>query len=123
LSRKHADGAIQQPSPIRVLPPIMACAITNAPSSDFHVVRDVHEVVDLRPGPDCGSAEGPAIDAGVRADLHVVFDYDCPEVRKLLRPTTFAALVAEAVSADHRSRMDGDVAADPASVVYAHRRV
>ena len=41
---------------------------------DAHVVRDLHEVVDLRPRADDRVVDAPAVDRRVRADLDVVLD-------------------------------------------------
>jgi len=46
-------------------------------------VRDVHEVVELRPAADARRAESPAIDGAVRADLDVVLDDDGADLRDL----------------------------------------
>src|ERR1700694_5131546 len=39
------------------------------------VMPDVHQVIDLRPPPDPGLPQGPAVDRGIRPDLDIVFDH------------------------------------------------
>ena len=47
--------------------------------ADLDVVADLHEVVYLRTAPDARLAQRAAVDARVRADLHVVLDRrPCP---------------------------------------------
>src|SRR4051794_10255961 len=52
--------------------------------ADAHVVRDVDEIVDLRPSPNHGVVDAPAIDRRVGADLDVVSDNASSDVRDLV---------------------------------------
>jgi hypothetical protein len=52
----------------------------DAVAADLHVVRDLHEVVDLRPLADDGVARRAAVHRGVGADLDVVSDAAPAEV-------------------------------------------
>ena len=47
------------------------------------VVTHVHQVVDLRAAPDARLVECSAVDGGVSADLHIVFDGEGALLRKL----------------------------------------
>ena len=56
---------------------------------------------------------GP-VDAGVGADFHVVFDDDVAQLRNLVEAACGIGNEAEAVGADHRTRMQDAAAADHA---------
>src|SRR4051812_24384275 len=52
--------------------------------ADVAVVADVDHVVELRAAPDARATERRAIDAGVRAELNVVFDHNGSDLWKLV---------------------------------------
>ena len=82
--------------------------------ADSAVVPDLHEVVDLRAGADPRAAGLRAVDARVRADLHVVVEHHVADLRNSLeRPSTKRP--AEAVAADHAARVQHDAVADARS--------
>src|SRR2546427_5558517 len=69
-----------------------------------HVVRDVDQVIDLRPRSDHRIVHAAAIDAGVGPDLDVIPDEAATHVRNL--PVLLAVLagdIAEAVAPQHRA--------------------
>src|SRR5688572_7614556 len=72
--------------------------------SDTHVVPDLHLVVDPDALLDHSVADGPAVDVRVRANLDVVADHDCAELRHLDVATGVGRL-AEAVGSDHAAGM------------------
>src|SRR3984957_900962 len=55
-----------------------------AVTPDAHVVRDLHQIVDLGPLPNDGVAGRAAVDRGVGADFHVVLNNDAPGLRDFL---------------------------------------
>ena len=59
--------------------------------ADSHVVRDHHEIVDLRPFADDGLAECGAIDRRAGADLDVVLDAHDSDLRNLVMASAFAS--------------------------------
>src|SRR3954470_7075047 len=75
-----------------------------AEAPDPTVVRDVHEIVDLRAGANHGVVDAAAIDRRVRANLDVVFDDATTDVRNLVMAAT-AKNVTEAVGAKPRAGM------------------
>ena len=78
----------------------------HAHASDHAVVSDLAEIVDLRPAPDAGGSELPSIDAGSRADLDIIGDFDVSEMWNLHQSIAFRARsVPESVPADDRVRM------------------
>src|SRR5206468_10975264 len=80
-----------------------------AASRDADVVGDVHQVVDLRPGPDHGVVDAAAVDAGVGADLDIVPDQAAAHVRNLaVRLARFPGDVAEAIAPQHGAGVDDD---------------
>src|SRR5690606_21377919 len=85
--------------------------------ADMHVVRNLHEVVDLHAVLDDGVLDGAAVDGRVRTDLDVVADQDAAELRHL-DPAAVREILgeAEAVRADHGAGMH-DAAAPDANVV------
>src|SRR5262249_20604194 len=54
---------------------------------DDAVMRDLDEVVNLGVTADARLAQAAAVDAAVRLDLHVVFDYHLPRLRNLVPVT------------------------------------
>src|SRR5207237_8906201 len=81
-----------------------------AERTDFHVVRDLHQVVDLGAAADDSLAQSRSVDAGAGADRDVVFDAHDPGLRNLAvhRALTVALRVegeAEAVAADNAIRL------------------
>src|SRR5690349_19284218 len=82
-----------------------------AARTDTAAVRDLDEVVDLRPAADDGRPERGAVDGGVRADLDVVLEDDGADLRDL--PVAVREReIPEAVAADDRAGMDDDAVAD-----------
>src|SRR5258706_2103927 len=79
--------------------------------ADFDVVRDLHEVVNLRALADDGRAERAAVNRHIRADLHVVAD---DEVADLWNFAVDAAVgnITNPVRADHRPGVDANALAD-----------
>ena len=69
--------------------------------ADFHVVRDLHQVVYLRPLADDRRAERAAVNRHPRADFHVVADDDVADLRHLAVDAAVLH-VAETVRANHR---------------------
>src|SRR5579872_378297 len=54
-----------------------------AVTTDLNVVRDLHEVIDLRAGADARGAGDRAIDRGARADLDAIAEHDVAQLRDL----------------------------------------
>jgi hypothetical protein len=50
--------------------------------ADFDVMSDLDQVVQLRSTPNNGCLERAAVDARVRANFHVILDYDSSNLRK-----------------------------------------
>ena len=70
------------------------------------VVPDLHEIINFRAFPDDRILKGPAIDAAVGADFHVVLD-DHPADLRHLEVALAAHGEAEAVLADPHARHAG----------------
>ena len=79
--------------------------------ADFDVVRDLHEVINLRALADDGGAECAAVDRHARADFHVVADDDVANLRHLAVDAAVLH-VAETIRADHRVGVNADAPAD-----------
>ena len=60
-----------------------ALSYQQAEGTDFHVVRDLHQVVDLGAAADDGLAQSRSVDAGAGADLDIVFDAHDPRLGDL----------------------------------------
>src|SRR5262245_28013447 len=82
-----------------------------AVTSNRHVVRDLHQIVDLGSLPDHGVTNGPAIDSGVGADFDIVLDNDAPNLRHLVGSAR-AWHIAKAILANRAARMDDDPVTD-----------
>ena len=87
------------------------CATSRHAFADFHVVRDLDQVVNLRALADDRRAERAAVNRHVRADFHVVANDDVADLRHL---AVNAAVqhVTETVRADHRAGVNADAPAD-----------
>ena len=53
--------------------------------ADLTVMTDLDEIIDLRPRPNVGGAEGGPVNGGACADFHVVVDIDLADLRRLSR--------------------------------------
>src|SRR5580658_10288731 len=91
--------------PILVEPAIMKPAVETV-LAEIAVVRDMTDVVELRPGPDAGRGERGAIDRAVAANLHLIADLHIAELRDLVRLSRAVLDVAETVGADGGMWMD-----------------
>src|ERR1700730_5246005 len=79
--------------------------------SHVAVVPDLHQVVDLAAAAHDRLAEGRAVDRGVGPDLDVVLEAQAAHLRDLAVGLPVER-IAEAVGAQHRSRVDDDPVAD-----------
>ena len=109
------------PSSMRAEPGDADLRHEQAEPADPHVVRDVHEVVDLRPRADHRVVDAAAIDRRVRADLDVVLD-DAPADVRDLRVRAVAEHVAEAVGPEPRAGVHAHALAELACPRRASRR-
>ena len=78
--------------------------------TDFDVVRDVDQIVELDTTADECPSECASINGGVGTDLDVIFDDDDPNVREF-DEFAFAACVAEPIGANDRAGVNDDVRA------------
>ena len=90
--------------------------------ADVDVVRDLNEIIDFYSGGDLGGFERAAIDCGVRADFHVVGNFDSADLRKF-PVAAFAEDVAEAVAADDGAGMNFDAIAEARAGVQRDARM
>ena len=93
------------------------------PLADHHVVRDLHKVVDFGPLADPRFAQRAAVDAGVCADLDIVFDHDRAHLRKFYIPGFAVSHITEPVGPNNDTRMKNTIAADLHIVVNDAVRV
>src|SRR5687768_18418154 len=89
---------------------------------DANVVRDVNEVVDLRPGANNCVVNAAAIDRGVRPDLDVLLDDAAADVGDLV-VRAITKHVTEAVTADARAGVNDDASADGSPAIQRDTRV
>src|SRR5208337_1809430 len=88
------------------------------------VVADVHEVVDLGAAADAGFVESAAVDGGVGADFHIVFDRQASNLRELLVTSGLGiADVAEARTAEDSASLHDDTVAESCAWVDGNVRV
>ena len=79
--------------------------------ADHHVVRDLHQVVDLRALAHDGGPERSPINGHVRAKLHIIADDDIADLRHLAMDGAVLH-IAKAVRADDRAGVDAHPLAD-----------
>ena len=75
--------------------------------ADIAVVSDVDHVVELGAAADSRAAQSRAIDAGVRAQLYVVFDYHRADLRKLVM-ALLTANITKSIGSHHHAGMQDD---------------
>src|SRR3989304_4952959 len=85
-------------------------------------MRDLHQIIDLRPFADHRIAQRASINGGVAADLHVVFDHDLSQLREFVM-APLCKHVSEAIGADHRAGVNHHPIADSRLRIDAHPRV
>src|SRR5581483_9266723 len=83
----------------------------NAMATDFNIVSDLHQVVDLCSLPDNGVADRAAVDGGAGADFDIVLDNHPSDLRHLDMDRT-PHDVAESVLADAAAGVNDDAVAD-----------
>ena len=105
-----------------LLPEIPVCAAMTVCSPMRTLCADLHEVVDFYPGGDLSGFERAAIDGGVRADFHVVGNFDSADLREF-PVAAFAEDVAEAVAADDGAGVNFDAIAEPRAGVERDARM
>src|SRR5256714_11746857 len=88
--------------------------------ADANVVSDVHEVVDFGAVAHYRIVDASPIDRSVRPDLHIVADDAATNVLNLL-VRSVAKYVAEAVTAESRSRMHEHAVAERRPAVNRDR--
>ncbi len=86
-----------------------------------NVVADLNQVVELDAVLDHRVFQRTAVDAGVRADLHVVADAHCAQLFDL-HPGALVRRQTEAVRTDHDARMQQAARADRAVFAHGHAR-
>src|SRR5262245_27060425 len=89
--------------------------------ADDHVVRNLHQVINLRAIADHRRTQRTAVNRDVRADLHVVVNDDIANLGNLAMDA-FIKHVAEAIAADHRSSMNRDAVADLCARIQRYMR-
>ena len=90
--------------------------------ADLAVVADVHEIIELDAFGDARVVERTAVDGGVRADFHIVGDFDNSCLRKFpILP--FSLRVTETVCADDCSGMNLHAMADAHAGVESDSRM
>ena len=86
---------------------------------NYAVVPDLDEVVDLRPLPYPGSAEGCPVYRRIGADLDVIADRDVADLRNLQLLSAFRQ-IAKSIGSDHGSGMDRDPIPDDGLGIDRH---
>src|SRR3954447_9601636 len=92
-------------------------------SADPDVVRNLDQVVDLRPASDDSLAQGGAIDARAGAELHVVLDASDAGLRHLAMHRSVAIALdvegeSESVRSDHGVGLQDDAIAEDAPLAH-----
>ena len=92
--------------------------------SDLAIVADVDQVVDLGAASDARDFKGAAVDGRVRANLDVIADFEAPLLGKFfIMSGCPVANVAEAVAAQHRSRVNDHTVAETGAGVNRDIRI
>ena len=107
-----------------LLPETPVCAAMTTLRPMVTLWPDVDEVVELGAAADARLFERAAIDRGVRADLHIIFD-DEPALLRELRVLAGRAVahVAEAIGAEHCARMHDHAISQFRAGIEHHARI
>src|SRR5579864_513217 len=79
-------------------------------------VADLNQVVDLRAASDASLANAGAVNAGIRLNLHIVFDNRGAGLQDLVPVAVVVFSETESVSADYHTILQNDVVSDPAKL-------
>ena len=79
---------------------------------DSHVMRDVDEVVQFRASPDFRAVQGSAINRGIRADFHIIANFDLAHLWKFPALPVFGH-IAKAIRTDHGAGMQDHAVGEP----------
>ena len=90
--------------------------------ADLDVVRDLDEIIELDAAADDRRLEGSPVDAGICADLHVVFDDHLADLGKLDVAFTVPD-ESEAVRTNHCTGVDNDPVSDFDILIYNAARI
>ncbi len=83
----------------------------NSVFADFHVVRDLDEIIQFRAAPHNRGFQRTAVDAGVRSDFDIVFDDHAANLRELDVAVPILHK-AESIGSDHSARVDDHIVSD-----------
>jgi len=72
--------------------------------SNFNIVGNLDEVVDLGSAPDASDSQGASIDRGIGAYFYIIFNDDTANLRKFDLPTAIKD-VSESITPDNSSRV------------------
>jgi hypothetical protein len=90
--------------------------------TDYDVVSDLHEIIELGAPADHGAAEGGTVYGGIGADLYVVMNF-YPTGLRDFQPLGASARIAEAIAADYCPGVNNHPIADFAAVSNDHIRM
>ena len=91
--------------------------------SDFYVVCDLNEVVELYPTLYVGAAHSRAVDSGVCSDFYIVVDYNYADLLDFVIYALGIGSESESVRAYDSACVYDTVLTDTAVVIYLHARV
>ncbi|MNN21691.1 hypothetical protein D3C81_1350220 [compost metagenome] len=89
--------------------------------TDLHVVSDLDLVIQLDPVADPGVGQRATVDSSIDADLHVITNGDAADLRNLA-PDALLVGKAEALAADHGTRLDDHTLTDGHVVIQRDPR-
>src|SRR5207247_263846 len=90
--------------------------------SDDHVVRNLHEIVDLHALLNPRPAKTRAINCGVRADLNIIVDLNNPELLNFFVLAIYH-LKSETIRANHCTAVNDHTRPNAASLSNGHSRI
>src|SRR5262245_28033493 len=76
--------------------------------ADFHVMSDLHQIIQLRPTPDDRRFQRPTVDAGICADFDFILD-DHPADLGELHIAITVSYEPESIRTDNGAGMDDDI--------------
>ena len=86
-------------------------------AAHFHIVCNLHQVVEFAALPDDGAANGGPVNAGVGAYFHIIFYHHIPGLRYFLVALSFLRRKAKSIGSQHGTGMNNDTAANLRTVV------
>lgn len=88
-----------------------ALCCNNGMGTDFHIVSNLYQIIELDALPDDGAAHCGPVDGRISANFDFIFNNDIPNMDDFIVAPVFFWSKAKAIASDHRVGMDNAIPA------------